>query len=360
MADTLSIEARTQLQAAIAALQQMEKALYGVGTASDKAGKSVSATGDKVEKGGKQAKEAAKETDVLGNAVNKLGTAFSAVAIGQFVKSSVDLVIKQQATINVLEATLGSAAKANEEYERLRNTTEVLGIEFFNTAQQYSRFIASAVQAGTSLDSARNTFEGFLIAARGVNLSAFEVELGVRALGQIANKGVVNMEELRQQFAERVPGAMAVTAAALGITTDRLFELTEKGELTADTFFERVGPALAQTFGPAAQKNADSMVAALARMGNAIDRIQFAFANAFAEEMAKAANAASDSSKAIENSMANIGRSIGDMVKESARGIPALSLLFSSAVSAFANIRDASRAAIDGLVGGFQIGRAHV
>lgn len=356
MADTLSIDARSNLQKAIADLQSLEKALYGTEGAGKKAGAGADSAGAKIEKQGKSAKGAAKENDELTSALNRLGGAFSAVAIGQFVKSSVDLVIKQQATINVLEATLGSAAKANEEYERLRNTTEVLGIEFFNTAQQYARFIASAVQAGTSLDSARNTFEGFLIAARGVNLSAFEVELGVRALGQIANKGVVNMEELRQQFAERVPGAMAVTAAALGITTDRLFELTEKGELTADTFFERVGPSLAKAFGPAAQKNADSMVAALARVGNAVDRIKFSFADAFAKELADAAKVASDGSKTIEQAAASIGRSIGDMAKEAGRSIPLLSTFFVTTVSGFSSMRDLVKIAVDGLVGSYLFG----
>lgn len=56
------------------------------------------------------------------------------------------------------------------------------------------------------------------------------------ALSQMAGKGVVSMEELRQQLGDRLPRAVKISADAMGLTTKEMFKLVGSGRLLASDF----------------------------------------------------------------------------------------------------------------------------
>ena len=76
-----------------------------------------------------------------------------------------------------------------------------------------------------------------------MGLSGERVSLVLQALGQMAAKGTVSMEELRQQLGESLPGALSLSAKGLGLTEAQLIKLVESGGLAARDLF----PALAKS-----------------------------------------------------------------------------------------------------------------
>ena len=54
--------------------------------------------------------------------------------------------------------------------------------------------------------------------------------IGMSALAQMASKGTVSMEELRQQLGDRLPGALGLAAKGLGITEQELIKLVSAVE----------------------------------------------------------------------------------------------------------------------------------
>lgn len=60
------------------------------------------------------------------------------------------------------------------------------------------------------------------------------------AIQQMAGKGVISMEELRQQLGEAIPTAMSTMAASMGLTMGELADQIKKGIVTAQPALERM------------------------------------------------------------------------------------------------------------------------
>lgn len=136
-----------------------------------------------------------------------------------------------------LEAALGSAEAASSELEFVRRTVDEFGGQVRSATQQYTGLSAAANQAGIDQRVVRDVFTETSRVLGVFNKSGEESDRVLQALSQIAGKGVVSMEELRQQLGEALPVAFGATAKGLGITTAELNELVASGELTAAEFF---------------------------------------------------------------------------------------------------------------------------
>lgn len=309
MADnTLSIQASSQLQGAIQQLNALAKSLGLAGAAGNQAATGVGAAGKAAAQSGSQASGASKS---WGDLNSTLLTTASAYAAFQNMKESVDLLVQQEQAINILVGATGSIEKARDEYERWREVTETLGNEFNRSSIIYARFLTTAEQAGIPVQNARAAADGLAIAQRAMNLSSYDAELAFRALGQIANKTVVNMEELRQQLGERVAGVMDSLSKKMGVTTKELFKMTETGELSAQVFFEKFGPAMAQAFKDQAIVNADSLAANLERIGNAANRMRVEFASGFGKELNEFLKNSPETTKTAEQGFRGFGEGVG-------------------------------------------------
>lgn len=154
-----------------------------------------------------------------------------------------------QARLNV--ATGGDFKQTAEEMDFLRRTADRLGVDLGTLSTEYSKFAIAT--KGTSLEgqNTRKIFISVAEAAR-VNRSSTEELSGVFvALTQIVSKGAVQMEELRQQLGDRLPGALKIMADGLGVTTGELIKMMEAGEITeaalvpfAEELDKRFGPGL--------------------------------------------------------------------------------------------------------------------
>lgn len=199
--------------------------------------------------------------------------AFKAIAIGTgifalFVRSVVDAGNTINKFINTLVILKGGTADAIKELQELFVLANKLGTSFTAAAAPFTKFAAAA--AGSLSDQGiRDVFESFATVGVALQLTQSEVTGVFLALQQIASKGVVSMEELRLQLAERVPGAMRLAASAMGMTMRDFEQAVRDRTINAGEFLEKFAAKLKQTFGVAAGVASERLFADINRLTNA-------------------------------------------------------------------------------------------
>ena len=119
-------------------------------------------------------------------------------------------------------AILGSTELAEAQLQKISETADYLGLNFLDLASSYKNFAAAALSSNQTLEDTDKIFNSVTKAAATLKLSSEDVKITLNALGQMFSKGQVSAEELRQQLGERLPGAVALMAAGLGIGTKEL------------------------------------------------------------------------------------------------------------------------------------------
>ena len=172
------------------------------------------------------------------------------------VRSTVDAFTTLEGATSRLNVVFdGDQSKVAQNLDLVRRTADRLGLSFGVLADEYSKLAASA--KGTELEG-QKVNEIFVRMAEAVRVNKLSIE-GMKgsfmAISQIITKGVVNMEELRQQLAERFPGAIQLMANGFGYgaeSMDEFFKAVARGDVKAtallgfaDELGKRFGPQLA-------------------------------------------------------------------------------------------------------------------
>ena len=178
---------------------------------------------------------------VLGNALNALGFVGVTYGVVGFLKGSIEKAVEMETISRKLSVTLGAQGTAGA-MSFARETADRLGLSYKDLLNSFGSFTAAATAAGVPLQVQKDLFGAVAKAGQVLGLTNDEVKGSLNALQQIASKGNVSMEELRQQLGERLPIALAASAKGLGISQDALIKLVETGKLSANDFF----PALAK------------------------------------------------------------------------------------------------------------------
>lgn len=148
--------------------------------------------------------------------INGLRTSFVALT-GAYTAFSAAMAIKETgAKIENINSLMRVAfgPEANSQMQFLSKTANELGINFLNTADNFSKFAFSAQTAGMSTKEMNEAFKGFSTA--GVVLGRSREEMGsvFLALEQMMSMGTVQAQEMRVQLSNALPGAMELGAAA--------------------------------------------------------------------------------------------------------------------------------------------------
>ncbi|MEF8746653.1 MAG: tape measure protein [Candidatus Accumulibacter propinquus] len=221
-------------------------------------------------------KKSSASTSAASNSFSGLGRTFAGVGLGSAAVAAAIVatgraMIDAQVSAQKLQATLayvaGGSAGAARELEYLRSTTNRLGLDFTSASKAYASFAAATKESGISSETTRQTFEGVAKAASHLGLSADETGGALLALSQMASKGTVSAEELRGQLGERLPGAFAIAARAMGVTQAELGKLLETGQIATSDFLPRFAAALNESFG----HPVDNAVSAINRLSSAWD-----------------------------------------------------------------------------------------
>jgi tape measure domain-containing protein len=183
----------------------------------------------------------------VGDLINRFGALGAAIAtVGVAVKPVIDATIELERMNRVLTTVLGSSSAAAREIEFLRGVAQRSGQAFGEVGDSYSKFAAAAVNSGVALATVNRVFENTALAAGNLGLSTDQTTRILGALGQMASKGTVQMEELRGQLGDALPGALSLMAKGLGLTEQELGKLIESGNLLANDALPALADALAQ------------------------------------------------------------------------------------------------------------------
>ncbi|MDX0622902.1 tape measure protein [Sinorhizobium medicae] len=156
----------------------------------------------------------------------------------------------------------GSMAEGNKELAYAREVATNLKLPIDALTKSYADLALSAKGTSMEGEGARKVFVAFAQVARVNQMSTDSLQGTYTALTQIMSKGKVQAEELRGQLGDRLPGALQLMATGLGVTTEKLDSMMEKGELTRETLLNMAAAASSQV-GPALVAALDSPAAKL-------------------------------------------------------------------------------------------------
>lgn len=204
-----------------------------------------------------------------------LGAAIATVGVAA--RPVIDTVLKLDQLTRTLTTVLGSSDAAAAAIERLRGSAQRSGQNFDTAAEQYAKFAASARTTGISLETIDAAFDAVAMAAGNLGLSTDQTGRALNALGQISAKGVVQMEELRGQLGDALPGALSLLAKGLGLSDQQLISLVESGQLLARDALPALATALTE-LGPKGGESVKGLRAEWERLKNTVSEATAALA----------------------------------------------------------------------------------
>jgi len=175
--------------------------------------------------------------------------------------------IKLDSVKSALTAVLGSTELADAQLQQIAQTADSLGLNFLDLADSYKNFAASALSSNQTLGDTDKIFNSVVKAASVLKLSSEDVKGTLNALSQMFSKGQVSAEELRQQLGERLPGAVALMAKGLGVTTKELNKMLEQGQITTAAVV-KLADQLNIAYGDKLTGRVDSLQASVQRLNN--------------------------------------------------------------------------------------------
>lgn len=185
---------------------------------------------------------------------------------------------RQQAMIKISQVVGKDQNVLNSEWQYMIGLADRLGIKLEDVAQGYTSFAVAAKSTGLSLQQTKYIFESISKTGRVFHLSADDMQGVFRAMQQMLSKGQVYAEELTGQLGERLPGAVALFAKGMNMTTQELLKAMQNGEVSAQAVinFARANAKEIDAQVAAASKGVDAMEA---RTQNAMTMFKLALAD---------------------------------------------------------------------------------
>lgn len=220
--------------------------------------KSVKKTGKAVNNFGKESEKASKKVGLLGEAMKGIGAALVISKLKAIAGEAINVSRSFERMGLAMNTVFGSGAA--EQLAFIEAEAERLGTNVLEASKGFSQLAASS-KGVLTLKQTKELFTGTAEAAAALGLDAERTGGLLRALSQIASKGTVSAEELRQQMGEHLPGAFKLAADSMDLTTTELNDMLNKGELLSKDFLPKFAKALRETYHEGAMKNANSEIA---------------------------------------------------------------------------------------------------
>lgn len=222
------------------------------------------------------------------------------------------VVSAQLQTSAVTQQALGSAytpEKGQASFDWLKKQADRIGFNYLDAAPDYNKLTSGLTGAGMSIEQSQGVFKGFSELARVNKLDRTAQSRVYRALSQIAGKNKLQSEELTQQLAESLPGAVSLFAEAYQKQTGgsksgqeaitELLAAMKKGKVKGDilTF---AGDLASQKAAPGLSAASTASQAEQARYQNSINNLATVASNA-----------------GVESGFARLFKALSDGLKES-------------------------------------------
>jgi tape measure domain-containing protein len=208
-----------------------------------------------------------------------LATSYIGLNAGIGIAQEAIAVTRDNAKIEArLVATFGGdVQRARQEIDYLRESSNRIGVSFRDSALEYTKFIAATKEAKWTVEETRFVYEQFAQAAVRTGQTNDEFKGIMLALTQMVSKGKIGAEELTQQLAERLPGAVAKLANELNLSTEDLLKKMESGSISARAVINLAQSMMKDNANAAVSAAAD-MIRAEAAFKNAKDQFSQAIA----------------------------------------------------------------------------------
>ena len=240
-----------------AGIDSVEQSIGGIGDEASDAEKKVDGLGNEVEALG----------DKPTSAADRLTSAMKALAASLILKDFIDANVQFEKFERTMTILKGSSEEAAKEWEYISELAGVLGLEVLSAADAYAQLTAATQGTVIEGQQTRDIFEAVSVAMANLGRSSAEAEGALTAIGQIASKGKVSMEELRQQLGDRLPGALRIASEALGVPIEDMDELIKSG-VRADEFLGKFAESIKRTFGDV--EYVDTYTASMNRLKNSV------------------------------------------------------------------------------------------
>jgi tape measure domain-containing protein len=194
-------------------------------------------------------------------------------ALARFASETVTVGARMEQLRASLSALAGSSSAGQAQFDSLFATAQRLGIAFEPLVRGWRTLTAAATQAGLPLADQRRLLEAVAREGQLVGASNEELSRAFQALGQMASKNVVSLEELRGQLGEALPRAMSAMATGMGRTTEELLKLIEAGGVTFPAAARALTRGLEEV-GRQGTQTGNTLQSAFNRFGNELLRVQ--------------------------------------------------------------------------------------
>ena len=167
----------------------------------------------------------------------------------------------------------GAWERADQAMQMVSRTSRQMGLDLVAAREGYKLLATQLRGTGVSTD---DLFEGFSAAATTLEFNADQFSRGILAISQIAGKGRVQSQELRQQLGELgIPFALA--ARSMEMSIGEFNKALERGEVAAVDFLPRYAQTLRDEFGPGVADAAQATITFENRLRNASLELREAF-----------------------------------------------------------------------------------
>ena len=155
----------------------------------------------------------------------------------------------------------------------IRQVTKDYNVPLQDATKSFTRFAASAKASGVGAEDITKSFRGLIAANKALGGSQEQANGILLAATQVFGKGKVSAEELRGQIGERLPGAVALFAESMGITTAMLDKRLEEGTVSVEDFVNFTKTLLSD-FDEQAKDIGNSSAEAGQRLANELDELK--------------------------------------------------------------------------------------
>ncbi|MBL7779930.1 MAG: tape measure protein [Saprospiraceae bacterium] len=190
------------------------------------------------------------------------------LAIGASTLASINSAANTGATENAIRFAGGKEGVENLAF--VKKSIEDLSTPALSALQGFKTLSGSMIGTNITAAQTRDIYTSVAEASRVMGLSADDTTGALLALGQMASKGKVQAEELRGQLGERIPGAFAIAARAMGVSNSQLDKMLEKGQVVAGDFLPKFAAEMHKTFSPGLAAAMDTPRAKLDEFNNAV------------------------------------------------------------------------------------------
>ncbi len=222
---------------------------------------------------GKKTKRTKGAFDRLTGSVGKLVGAFGVVMgiqlFGRIILNAFKTIKTFDSLAFALERVTKSTVNAAVSSRFILEITEAYGAEIVTTTERWIKFLAAAQQSKITLRDTEKIFRTMTKAAGVLGLRVDELRSIYLALEQMLSKGKITTEELRRQLGERLPGAMGIMAASMGVTITQLDKMMKRGEVLSAEVLPGFADAVELAFGLESVEKIETLIASQVRLTNA-------------------------------------------------------------------------------------------